>query len=241
MPDKRSHRGAAPGDRELFSVEQLGVLQEATADYVMLLSKGYAAASSLKLVGDRYGLRQRQRLAVMRSGCSRQQADARKRRRARVEEPVGRSIGIDGYNVLITLESALGGGVLLRGADGCVRDLASIHGTYRRVEETAEAIELAGGMLNKWQFSGALWLLDTPVSNSGRLRALMSRIAAENGWTWSVELCINPDAELMEDRAEIIATSDSAVLDGCGAWIDLAGEIIAAAVPGADIIDMMPH
>ena len=44
-------------------------------------------------------------------------------------------------NVLITLESALGGGVLLRCRDGCLRDMASLHGTYRIVDETDPALD----------------------------------------------------------------------------------------------------
>ena len=46
---------------------------------------------------------------------------------------------IDGYNVLTTVESALAHGLLLIGRDGCMRDLASMHGSWRKVDETAIA------------------------------------------------------------------------------------------------------
>ena len=82
MPDKRQHRGPHPQDTRLFAPESLERLQGAVADYSMLLSRGYAPASSLKLVGDRFNLVQRQRLAVMRAACSDHQLEGRWQRRA---------------------------------------------------------------------------------------------------------------------------------------------------------------
>ena len=58
-------------------------------------------------------------------------------------------LGIDGYNVLITIESALPGAFIFRGRDTCDRDLASLHGTYRRVEETRPALTLIGEVLEE--------------------------------------------------------------------------------------------
>jgi hypothetical protein len=188
MPDKRTHRGAHPDDAALFSTEKLAVLRSAVADLSLLLTRGYADKSALKLVGDRYGLRQRQRTAVMRSSCADANLEARLGRMLGRDALEGRVIGIDGYNVLITLESALAGGLLLRGRDGCLRDLASIHGTYRRVTETALALEHAGRFLEEGGAAGSLWLLDRPVSNSGRLKKLMEDLARENEWPWEVRL-----------------------------------------------------
>ena len=54
MPDKREHRGQHPADEKLFSKEALSGLRQAVADYSLLLTKGYAETSALKLVGDRF-------------------------------------------------------------------------------------------------------------------------------------------------------------------------------------------
>ena len=70
MPDKRTHRGPHPEDAKLFAVANIPTLRKALADYSMLLTKGYAEKSALKLVGDHFSLTQRQRLALMRSACS---------------------------------------------------------------------------------------------------------------------------------------------------------------------------
>ena len=77
MPDTREHRGPHPADAELFAPALLPRLREAVADFSLLLTKGYADKSALKLVGDRFSLTQRQRLAVMRGSCSDQQLQSR--------------------------------------------------------------------------------------------------------------------------------------------------------------------
>ena len=59
-----------------------------------------------------------------------------------IPNPQQRQLWIDGYNVLTTIEAALAGAVIIAGRDGCYRDMASMHGSYRKVEETSPAIEL---------------------------------------------------------------------------------------------------
>ncbi len=170
MPDKRTHRGPHPADEKLFATGAISNLQSAIADYSLLRTKGYAEKSTLKLVGDRFSLTERQRLAIMRSACSDQQLTSRTRRCVAMENLAGQPIIIDGYNVLITIEAAMSGGVIFKGRDGCYRDLASIHGTYRKVTETIPAVQLIGRFLKEIAVAEALWLLDSPVSNSGRLK-----------------------------------------------------------------------
>src|SRR5205823_7732523 len=130
------HRGAHPEDRELFAPKWHVALRGAVADFSWLLSRDYATPSALKVVGDRYGLSARQRTAVMRSACSDSARASRLERETQLANVAGRPLWIDGYNVLTSVEAALAGGVIIVGRDGCWRDMASMHGTWRRVEET---------------------------------------------------------------------------------------------------------
>ncbi len=242
-------------------------LREALADFSMLLTKGYADKSSLKLVGDRFNLTQRQRLAIMRAACSDQQVQGRLDRQVPVESLAGQPLAIDGYNLLITIEAALSGGLIFKGRDGCFRDLASIHGTYRKVEETIPAIRLIGEFLTETSVAlprgegvpplhrgqspestnagdardtshpRILWLLDSPVSNSGRLKTLLGQLARDHDWSWEIRLTISPDAELSRMN-EIVVTTDSVILDACPRWTNLAAEIIARRLPSTTIIDL---
>lgn len=239
MPDKREHRGPHPDDAELFAPALLPRLREAVADLSMLLTKGYADKSALKLVGDRFSLTQRQRLAVMRNSCSDQQRQSRLARCVPIENLAGRPIAIDGYNLLITIEAALSGGLIFRGRDGCCRDLASIHGTYRKVEETIPAVRLIGAFLTEIRVAEALWLLDSPVSNSGRLKTLLGQLAQESNWPWEIRLTISPDAELSRTDT-IVASTDSVILDACPRWANLAAQIITERLPQTAVINLCP-
>jgi hypothetical protein len=81
-------------------------------------------------------------------------------------------------------------------------------------------------------------LLDRPVSNSGRLRQLIEDLAAHAAWPWHVRLTDSPDRELVTRSGGIIATSDAAVLDRCGAWVPLSEAIVSTCAPAAWIVDL---
>jgi hypothetical protein len=149
----------------------------------------------------------------------------------------GQQLWIDGYNVLTSIEAALGGAVILHARDGCYRDMASVHGTYRKVQETVPAIELLGDLIRQWQVTGCRWLLDRPVSNSGRLRGVLLGVAQRAGWQWDVQLVDSPD-RVLRDLQAIVATADSAILDVCHGWVNIAREVITAHVPHAWIVDL---
>jgi hypothetical protein len=238
MPDQRRHRGAHPEDRELFAPKWHAALRAAVADFSWLLSRDYAGASALKVVGDRYGLSARQRTAVMRSACSDSARASRLERETPLSQIARRPLWIDGYNVLTSVEAALAGGVIIVGRDGCWRDMASMHGTWRRVEETRPAIGMVGEMLERVGAAAeVVWFLDAPVSNSGRLKAAIMEIAGARGWTWQVEVVPDPDKVLRAAQGEVVASADSAVLDQCAAWVALAREVVRG-VPGARVVEM---
>jgi hypothetical protein len=234
LPDRRIHRGPHPDDQSLFAQGCLSALRAAEADYAWLLSCGYAENSALKLVGDRHRLVQRQRVAVARSACSDDELAGR-RGRERAAAKLAGELLIDGFNVLVTVEAALAGGVILVARDGCFRDLASIHGTYRRAAETDRALELIGETLHELQVPRCRWLLDSPVSNSGRLAHWMRQVAQHRGWPWTVELVPNPDA-VLAIAAATVATADSVVLDRCGGWFNLARQVVERRVSEAWLV-----
>jgi hypothetical protein len=237
MARHQSHRGPGPKDLKLFGAQQIPALRGATRDLCWLLDHGYALRSAVQLVGNRHNLSARQRLAISRCACS---SIAVKRRTAIQLPPTsmaGRELWLDGYNVITVLESALAGGVVLLGRDGCCRDVAGIHRRYRKVDETIPVLRLIGEASVRWGVTCVRWWLDKPVSNSGRLKALLLDLAASAGWNMTAELVFNPDRTLWES-GQVIATSDSVVLDRCAHWLNLSREIVTNHIPGAYIIDL---
>lgn len=235
MPDKRKHRGPNPQDSILFCGKKITALRLAVADYSLLLTKEYPPNAALKLVGDKFELTDRQRLAVMRSSCSDSQLAGRLARGVRADELAGESILIDGYNILITIEAALSGAFVFIGRDGCLRDLAGMHGTYRKVDETIPAIELINKALTELKVQKTCWLLDKPVRNSGRLKKIIELQTVKTALT--VTLLNNPDTELIKSDL-IAATSDSNVLDRTKRWVNLTEFAIARFIKNACIINL---
>lgn len=235
MPDLRRHRGPHPNDRELFAPAQLPALASAVDEFSWLLGRRYALDAALKLVGDHHQLAARQRVAVSRAACS---DAARARRRSRqldASQLATRSVAVDAFNAIITLEVALAGGLGVVGRDGARRDLASVHGTYRRVLETPRALELLVAGLANCAPARAAWYLDRPVSNSGKLAALLRAECSRNGLAASVELVDDVDHRV--SAAEVALSADSAVLEAAERWFDLGGWVVRERVPEAWTLD----
>lgn len=233
MPDSRRHRGPHPEDRRLFGDDRVEDLRRAVGDFSLLLSKGYAVPSALKLVGDHFNLTERQRTAVQRASCNDEAREIRRRSEISLEQVANQPLLIDGYNILTTLETALSGGAIFACRDGCFRDMASIHGTYRKVEETIPALKLLGEFLQSSNAGTITILLDSPVSNSGRLKAAIQEANSE----WRVELVSNPDP-ILAVSDQIVVTADSIILDSAKRWLNLARLIINSRVLNAWIVDL---
>jgi hypothetical protein len=189
------------------------------------------------LVGDRYSLNARQRQAIARSACGDHDVTARKRHQVHTQDLQHQELWIDGYNVLTSIEAALSGGVILRARDGCYRDMASMHGSYRKVEETIPAIHILGELISEWNVATCRWLLDAPVSNSGRLKTMLRKVSAERSWRWYAELVPDPDSVLISTD-QIVASADSQILDNAQRWFNLARVAIDSRVRDAWILDL---
>jgi hypothetical protein len=162
-------------------------------------------------------------------------------RRQRHEVQVGdlknQELWIDGYNLLTSLEAALSGGVILGARDGCYRDMASMHGNYRKVVETIPVIHIVGELAAQWHVVACHWLLDQPVSNSGRLKKMLLAVGQEHGWNWQVELVPDPDA-VLKSVDQIVASSDSQILDHAQRWFNSARVAIESRAHDAWVLDL---
>lgn len=236
IPLEKRHRNAHPDDETLFGGDHLEKLQAAVYELCWLFNRGYARHSAIKIVGDHHQLTSRQRLAIGRAACSDIDKQVRSDKCIELQDIKGRHLLIDGFNLIITLEAAMAGAVLLRCHDGCIRDLASVHGTYHQVKETESVITLIGETLANFSAASVYWLFDKPVSNSGRLALLVQYIAQVHDWNWQADLLDNPD-RFIADSAKIAITSDSVILDNASYWTNLSAYLIEQYFPDAWLID----
>ncbi|SDJ79734.1 DUF434 domain-containing protein [Chryseobacterium jejuense] len=220
------NRGKNTGDDTLFGSEkQIGKLKLAVRDMQYLLTRGYAEKASSDLVGNRYRLKTRQIQVLRGASASEGQIHDRKLKQHDISALKNKTIYLDGFNVLILLESLLSEAYIFEGVDGCLRDLSGVHGTYKRVNQTQRAIELVAAFFQKSQVQKLIWIFDQPVSNSGRIKQIILDFAIENQLDWDVELQFSPDKFLAES-SDVIISSDAWILDHCKEWFNLIGYLI---------------
>ena len=232
--------GPHPRDQALFGdAQQRARIGEAAGDLRYLLGRGYARPGALRLVGDRYQLASRQRQLLFRAVCAPQAAE---RTRAVCVPPArvrGAPLVIDGHNVLITLETAAAGGLVLRCDDGFLRDIAERHGAYRQSAHTARALALLAEALGELKPGAVRCYLDRPVAFSGLLAESVRRAL---GAAAAVEVVDSPDFMVKHMAGDlpdaVAATSDSGILGQVAAAFDLAGWIVARRLPDAWVFAM---
>jgi len=220
MADSRAaRRGYVPDDERNFSLESIEKLRVASRHVLYLINEGYDLKQASTFVGNHFLLSERQRLAVMRSLATAEQLAMRKAKLLTAAEAAGRDVWIDGFNTVITLEVLKCDSILFSCMDGTVRDLASLRGTYRIIPETEDAVRLLFDSLEEMEIHSATVLLDQPVSNSGRLKALMAELASDYLFALDIQIQKDVDRELYEK--ENVISSDSIILDRCLSWINL--------------------
>lgn len=233
------NRGKNTGDDTLFASEkQISKLKSAVQDMQYLLTRGYPEKASAELAGNRYRFKSRQIQALRGASASEMQIKNRKLKRLEAADLKEKNVYLDGFNVLILLESLFSGAYIFEGADGCFRDLSGVHGTYKRVNQTMSAMDAVALFFRKNQLKKLVWIFDQPVSNSGRIKQLILDFALENNLNWEAELQYNPDKFLVES-SEIIISSDAWVLDHCKKWFNLIGYLIEEENLSVNLVRML--
>ncbi len=231
----QSRRGFVPTDEKEFNPESIAVLRRAQKDILYLLEQGYKITPASTFVGNHYRLSERQRLAVVRATAEKKVLALREEKRLnRTEAP--KQVFIDGFNVIITLEVALSNSTLIRCMDKTIRDLAGLRGTYRIIDKTEEAIRLVGEELRFLGCEEAVFYLDAPVSNSGRLKQKLIEVLEQYPFWTRVALTENADV-LLKKLGNVI-TQDAIILNQCESWINLTAEIIGARLPGVHPVEL---
>jgi len=219
-----ARRGYVPEDDQNFSPEALAVMRTASRHVYYLINEGYDLKQTTTFVGNHFLLSERQRLALMRSLATKEQVANREAKQILSSSLSGKEVWIDGFNMIITLEVLLSDSILFTCMDGAVRDLAALRGTYRIIPQTAEAIHIILSILQDANVRKVNILLDSPVSNSGRLKTLIAEIGEEYSFNLDIQILKAVDRELY--GKENVITSDSVILDHCISWVNFTAEYL---------------
>ena len=198
---------------------------EACDEYKYLREKGYPEKATLKLVGDKHRLTRVQRNSMFRGIVIAALAEPRQRKIIPPSEVPGSSLGIDWYNVLITVESYLKGSLIFICEDGIVRDSSATHGSYRSTELTAKALLKIVHELTIMAPSRIDVFLDAPIAFSGLMAEEIRRRLDTLPCPALVSLAHSADYPLKAYDG-IVATSDSVILDCAPRVVDLPRRVL---------------
>ena len=237
MIKKNTRRGFILRDALDFGEKALPLLKRAHADLLYLIDRDYNDESAAAFVGNHFQLSARQRTALLRSACTTAEAQIRQSRMKTSDLIQSETVFFDAFNIIITLEASLSPETtLLLCMDRTIRDLCGLHGTYRIIPDTGKALRQIFRFLKRRQAASAVFYIDSPVSNSGKLKTLVLKIKEEEKFPAEAILVQNTDNELFEK--ENVVSGDSVVLDRCKSWLNTAFEIISYENPERRLISL---
>lgn len=193
-------------------------------DFKYLLNRNYPRKASLSLVGDRYNLNSKHRQLLHRAVYSTKVSDKRINKLISVKKLNDKIIGIDGHNVLITIESALKNIPLISTSDGVVRDIAGVSNKYKISDYTHQTINLLIKFFKDKNIKNIDFYFDSPISHSKKLSKIIEQIFSQSNIPCKSFVINAPGKKLI--NYNIIATSNSVLIDKGKKIIDIAGLII---------------
>lgn len=185
----------------------------ALEDFRYLKNRNYPDKAALKLVSDHHRLTGTERNCLFRAVFS--AADSRNRRAklTTAEGAADKLLGVDWYNVLITVESYLKGLPVFISDDGLVRDSSGVHGSYKAGKVTERAIGEILGVIVALQPAGIELFLDSPISHSGKMAEKL-RESLSGAASLPHRVSVFPSADYpLKVFNGIVATSDSSIID----------------------------
>jgi hypothetical protein len=186
-------------------------IENAAKDIRYLLDGGYPQKGTVSFVCDHYRLDEGQRHLISRKVIARPVSEKRRLKLLPCDKIHGNNIIIDGYNIIIGMESILEKKAILCD-DGVVRDIKGISRNFRISENTHKAIELILSFLKDKSPSQVHFLLDSQISKSGMLSKLLREKINYYGLQGDAKTSRHVDHDL-KCSDDIVATSDGVIID----------------------------
>jgi hypothetical protein len=193
-------------------------LNNASYDLKFLLNRGYKKRVALNLVADKYLLNKDGRNYLVRKVFSDHKSQDRSLKIVDINNISNKTIFIDGYNVLISVETICNQeyGSLIMCDDGVLRDLKAVFGKYKINTTTENALNNIITILSLHNPAYICVIYDSPVSKSGELARITESIIQIHKLHGTAVTNRSADFELVKLSKKyngIVATSDGPVID----------------------------
>lgn len=202
----------------------LGIDENAAEDLRYLLSRGYGRISAVKFVGDKYKLDKPQRLLLYRGVYSPEGAAAHRKKLVGTNDVQQEKLSVDGFNVLLTVNSELKGIPNYLSDDGFVRDVSEIHSSATKAN-LSKPVQLTISALKDLEVAKVYIIFDRLISKSGELSKQVFEELRANSVAGESLTAESADFEVLK-RGEIAASSDSIIIDKADRVFDLAAYVI---------------
>jgi len=205
-------------------------LEDASYDLKFLLNRGYKKKAAINLVADKYVLNKKGRNYLERKVFSDDKSLDRSRKIIDIDNITNKTIFIDGYNVLISVEAICNRefGSLVMCDDGILRDLKAVFGKYKINSTTENALNNIMTILSPHNPAYIYFFYDSPVSKSGELARITNSIIQINQLDGCAVTNKNVDFELVKQSKRyggIVATSDGPIIDRIENVLDIPNNI----------------
>ena len=199
-------------------------LSDSVRNLRYLLDQGYPRDSAVTFVANHYRLKLDERHLLARCVFSRAEILSHRAKAVSSTKVRGKRLGIDGYNVLITVESILTGNRVVKCDDGFIRDLRAIFGKYRKSSVTPRALTEILKTISRWKPVEVVIMFDSQMSKSGELAAEARRMLKQVEILGDAQAVAGVDFKV---RAfDVVASGDRAIIERVGATWDLPAEIL---------------
>ena len=195
-------------------------------DIRYLLKRNYPRSGAILFVSNHYRLSEQERHILTRVVVAPHVADSRSKKRLGCTDSniKGRDVLVDGYNVLITIESMikLNRELLWLGDDGYVRDTKGVFRNYAVTDTTYQAVDMMLALLAECKVGSATILLDSQMSNSGKLARVIRSKLTECLLDGDARTSRHVDFDLKNAGAGVVvATADGVIIDSVQEVVDI--------------------
>ncbi|WP_440947726.1 DUF434 domain-containing protein [Methanosarcina sp. T3] len=195
-------------------------------DIRSILRWGYPKFATIRFVADHSQLSAEERHILTRVIMPPDKIVSRIRKKIACNGIRDRDLLLDGYNVLLSVDSLLKKEPMWFCDDGYIRDTRYYFSKAKQAEDIEEALDLILEFFSEARPKSVTFLLDAQISRSGELAGFIRRKLKEQGIPGDAHTSKTADFDLKTEgenpeRQLVVATSDGIVIDSVLQVLDI--------------------
>ncbi|AKB36354.1 hypothetical protein MSSAC_1764 [Methanosarcina siciliae C2J] len=195
-------------------------------DIRSILRWGYPKFATIRFVADHSQLSVEERHILTRVIMPPDKVVSRVKKKIACDGIRDRDLLLDGYNVLLSVDSLLKNKPMWFCDDGYIRDTRYYFSKAKQAEDIGEALDLVLEFFSEARPKSVTFLLDTQISRSGELAGFIRRKLKEQGIQGDAHTSKTADFDLKTEGGKpekqlVVATSDGIVIDSVLQVLDI--------------------